>query len=210
MQHDDEQPVVREIGNRTYLVADVEPLDLEHATRIIEQERPDAVLPTLGGQTGLNLAMELFEAGIIGVPGTPEMIGANAEAIATAQGIPQRFLENILSDLRHAGLVQSQRGAEGGHRLNRPAAEISVADVIRAVDGPLAAAMRAGALLYVEEINRVPEETLNVLITVMSEGELHVPRLGRLTAADGFRLVAAMNPFDAVGTARIASTSSSA
>ena len=62
-----------------------------------------------------------------------------AEAIATAQGIPQRFLENILSDLRHAGLVQSVRGAEGGHRLNRPAAEITVADVIRAVDGPLAA-----------------------------------------------------------------------
>jgi len=62
-----------------------------------------------------------------------------AEAIATSQGIPQRFLENILSDLRHAGLVQSQRGAEGGHRLNRPAGEISVADVIRAVDGPLAA-----------------------------------------------------------------------
>jgi Rrf2 family protein len=62
-----------------------------------------------------------------------------AEAIATAQGIPQRFLENILSDLRHAGLVASQRGAEGGHRLNRPAGEISVADIIRAVDGPLAA-----------------------------------------------------------------------
>ncbi len=62
-----------------------------------------------------------------------------AETIATAQGIPQRFLENILSDLRHAGLVQSQRGAEGGHRLNRPAAEVSVADIIRAVDGPLAA-----------------------------------------------------------------------
>jgi MoxR-like ATPase len=71
------------------------------------------------------------------------------------------------------------------------------------VDGPLAAALREGSLLYVEEINRVPEETLNVLITVMSEGELHVPRLGRLAAAAGFRLVAAMNPFDAIGTARI-------
>jgi MoxR-like ATPase len=58
-------------------------------------------------------------------------------------------------------------------------------------------------LLYVEEINRVPEETLNVLVTVMSERELHVPRLGHVTAATGFRLVAAMNPFDAVGTARI-------
>ncbi|HEU5082186.1 MAG TPA: carbamoyl-phosphate synthase large subunit [Acidimicrobiales bacterium] len=70
-----------EFADATY----VEPLDLEHARRIIEQERPDAVLPTLGGQTALNLAMELFEAGIIGVPGTPEMIGANAEAIATAE-----------------------------------------------------------------------------------------------------------------------------
>ena len=56
-----------------------------------------------------------------------------------------------------------------------------------------------------EEINRIPEETLNVLITVMSEAELHVPRLGRVVAAPGFRLVAAMNPFDAVGTARISS-----
>ncbi|MGQ0629685.1 MAG: AAA family ATPase [Sporichthyaceae bacterium] len=73
------------------------------------------------------------------------------------------------------------------------------------VDGPLAEALRAGALLYVEETNRIPEETLNVLITVMSEGELHVPRLGRIPAAPGFRLVAAMNPFDAVGTARISS-----
>ncbi len=72
------------------------------------------------------------------------------------------------------------------------------------LDGPLLVAMRAGALLYVEEINRVPEETLNVLITVMSEGELHVPRVGRVVAERGFRLVAAMNPFDAVGTARIA------
>ncbi len=71
------------------------------------------------------------------------------------------------------------------------------------VDGPLASALRDGSLLYIEEINRVPEETLNVLITVMSEGELHVPRLGRLVAAPGFRLVAAMNPFDAIGTARI-------
>jgi Rrf2 family protein len=62
-----------------------------------------------------------------------------AESIATAQAIPQRFLENILSELRHAGLVTSQRGAEGGHRLARPASEITVADVIRAVDGPLAA-----------------------------------------------------------------------
>jgi MoxR-like ATPase len=72
-------------------------------------------------------------------------------------------------------------------------------------DGPLVTAMRDGSLLYVEEINRIPEETLNVLITVMSERELHVPRLGRVAAHPGFRLVAAMNPFDAIGTARISS-----
>lgn len=71
------------------------------------------------------------------------------------------------------------------------------------VDGPLVSALRDGSLLYVEEINRIPEETLNVLITVMSEGEITVPRLGRVAAQPGFRLVAAMNPFDAVGTARI-------
>lgn len=71
------------------------------------------------------------------------------------------------------------------------------------VPGPLVAALEAGSLLYIEELNRVPEETLNVLITVMSEREITVPRLGRVEAASGFRLVAAMNPFDAVGTARI-------
>ena len=68
------------------------------------------------------------------------------------------------------------------------------------VDGPLVRALRNGSLLYVEEINRVPEETLNALVTVMSEREVHVPRLGRVEAQEGFRLVAAMNPFDAVGT----------
>jgi carbamoyl-phosphate synthase large subunit len=63
----------------------IEPLTWEVLAAIIEREQPDAVLPTLGGQTGLNLAMELFERGLVGVPGTPEMIGANAEAIATAE-----------------------------------------------------------------------------------------------------------------------------
>ena len=70
-------------------------------------------------------------------------------------------------------------------------------------DGPLLQAMRGGALLYLEEFNRVPEETLNVLITVLAEGEIAVPRLGLIRADPGFRLIAAMNPFDAVGTARV-------
>ena len=62
-----------------------------------------------------------------------------SEAIAREQEIPSKFLENILRGLRHAGIVASQRGAEGGFRLARPPSEVSVADVIRALDGPLAA-----------------------------------------------------------------------
>ncbi len=73
------------------------------------------------------------------------------------------------------------------------------------VDGPLLSAMREGGLLYVEELNRVPEETLNTLLTVMSETEIAVPRLGVVRAEPGFNVVAAMNPFDAVGTARVSS-----
>jgi MoxR-like ATPase len=71
------------------------------------------------------------------------------------------------------------------------------------VDGPLLVAMRTGGLFYVEELNRVPEETLNTLLAVMSEREIVVPRLGTVTAEPGFAVVAAMNPYDAVGTARV-------
>ena len=60
------------------------------------------------------------------------------DAIARAQGIPLKFLENILGDLRHAGIVRSQGGADGGYWLARPADQVTVADVIRAVEGPLA------------------------------------------------------------------------
>jgi Rrf2 family protein len=61
-----------------------------------------------------------------------------SERLATAQSIPPKFLESILLELRHAGLVTSQRGADGGYRLGRPPEEIAVADVIRAVEGPIA------------------------------------------------------------------------
>ena len=60
-----------------------------------------------------------------------------AEAIAAAQDIPHKFLESILNDMRRGGLVLSQRGGNGGYRLAKPAASISIADVIRTVDGPL-------------------------------------------------------------------------
>jgi Rrf2 family protein len=61
-----------------------------------------------------------------------------AEQISEAQGIPLNVLENILAELRRAGIVESRRGAAGGYLLARPAAEVSLADVIRAVEGPLA------------------------------------------------------------------------
>ena len=60
------------------------------------------------------------------------------EWISEAQGIPKKFMENILHDLKRAGLVRTQRGASGGYWLARPAEEISLAEVIRAVEGPLA------------------------------------------------------------------------
>src|SRR4249919_2006166 len=69
-----------EFADATY----VEPLDVDVLCRIIERERPDAVLPTLGGQTALNLAMQLVEQGVLEQYGV-ELIGAKAEAIATAE-----------------------------------------------------------------------------------------------------------------------------
>ena len=69
----------------------------------------------------------------------PERSGPlKGERLATAQQIPLNFLENILLELRRSGIVASQRGAEGGYWLAKPAAEVTVADVIRAVEGPIA------------------------------------------------------------------------
>lgn len=61
-----------------------------------------------------------------------------AEKLATAQQIPAKFLESILVQLRRGGIVTAQRGPEGGYWLTKPAAEISLADIIRVIDGPLA------------------------------------------------------------------------
>jgi Rrf2 family protein len=61
-----------------------------------------------------------------------------AERLATAQRIPLNFLENILGELHHAGIVRSHRGVDGGFRLARAADQVTIADIIRAVEGPLA------------------------------------------------------------------------
>src|SRR5690348_1783924 len=127
------------------------------------------------------------------------------------EGPPGTGKSTLLRDIaRHAG--KAVVFAEGNAELT-PARLIGQYDPAQVLaegyvpasftDGPLLRAMRSGALLYLEEFNRVPEETLNVLITVLTEGEIMVPRLGIVRADAGFRLVAAMNPFDAVGTARV-------
>jgi MoxR-like ATPase len=127
------------------------------------------------------------------------------------EGPPGTGKSTLLRAISNAG-DQTMEFVEGNAELTpaRLAGHFDPAQVMEAgyteavwVDGPLVRAMREGRILYLEEINRVPEETLNLLVTVMSEGELTVPRLGRIEADPRFRFVAAMNPFDAVGTARI-------
>jgi len=71
------------------------------------------------------------------------------------------------------------------------------------VAGPLLDAMTSGGFLYIEELNRAPEDTLNVLLAAMAEREVAVPRVGTIAAKPTFRVLASMNPFDNVGTARI-------
>lgn len=142
---------------------------------------------------------ELLEAALLsgahvlleGPPGTGK--STLLRRVATGRHIPFVMVEGN-AELTPARLI--------GHF--DPALVLSkgyVAEIFE--DGPLLQALRTGGLLYVEELNRIPEETLNVLLTAMSELEITVPRLGRVAAARGFALVAAMNPFDAVGTARV-------
>jgi Rrf2 family protein len=97
-------------------------------------------------------AVELAAAEKSGAP-------VKGEQLAGLQGIPQNFLENILTELRRAGIVRSRRGADGGYQLARPATEIAVADVLRAVEGPLAAVqgIRPDELAYGGAAERLPE-----------------------------------------------------
>lgn len=150
---------------------------------------------TIGRSREVELLLAALDGGahvvLEGPPGTGK--STLLRTVARSLDVPFHFVEGNaeLTPARLVGHFDPARVLSDGY----------VEEIF--VDGPLAAALRDGGLLYVEELNRVPEETLNVLITVMSEAELHVPRLGRIDAAPGFRLVAAMNPFDAVGTARI-------
>jgi Rrf2 family protein len=109
----------------------------------------------------IRAALELAAAGEGPVKG---------ERIAHAQEIPPNFLENILGDLRNAGLVASRRGAEGGYWLARPAEEISLADVIRAVEGPLAnvRGVRSEQVVYTGSAERLRDVWVAVRASLRS------------------------------------------
>jgi len=104
------------------------------------------------GDYAVRAAAELAAASPGGRP-------VKGEHLAVAQGIPPRFLENILADLRHAGLLSARRGADGGYALTRAPSDISVAEVLRAVEGPLAAVQgaRPEGLHYQGAAARLPE-----------------------------------------------------
>lgn len=127
-------------------------------------------------------------------PGTAPM---KAEDIAQAQAIPLKFLLNILNELRRGGIVQSQRGAEGGYRLARSPADVTVADVIRALEGPLANVHEsrpedltyAGAAASLQEVWIAVRASLRdvlerVTIADLASGDLP-DRIRELTAEPG-------------------------
>ena len=117
-----------------------------------------------------------------------------ADSIAEAQNLPSKFLGAILNDLRRAGLVTSHRGSDGGYKLARGADEIVVADVMRAVDGPLAevrgvrpeAASYTDAAVHLQEVWVAVRASLRSVLETVSlahvvDGSLP-PAVGELTA----------------------------
>ncbi len=165
-------------------VMDYGPATLDALRSGVVGRSREAELVVAALMSGRHLLME-------GPPGTGKSTMLRAVAATTRHGF--EFIEGNaeLTPARLAGYFDPALVLDRGYT-----------DEIW-IDGPLTRALRNGSLLYLEEINRIPEETLNLLVTVMSEGELTVPRLGTITADPSFRLVAAMNPFDSVGTARI-------
>jgi Rrf2 family protein len=118
-----------------------------------------------------------------------------AERLATAQDIPPKFLESILLQLRRGGIVSAQRGPEGGYWLARPASEISLGQVMRVIDGPLANIRGrkpedlgyTGAAAALQEVwiaLRANEREILDLVTVANVAQSRLPKRVRTLAAD--------------------------
>ncbi len=153
------------------------------AARVVGRVRETEIVAAALG-AGRNVMLE-------GPPGTGKT--TLLRALAHGAGVPLVLVEGN-SDLTPARLV-------GHHDPSRVLTEDYRPDNF--VPGPLVRAMTSGGLLYLEELNRVPEDTLNVLLGVLSERCTEVPRVGTVAARPSFRLVAAMNPYDTIGTARV-------
>ncbi|WP_216361800.1 MoxR family ATPase [Pseudonocardia sp. N23] len=160
------------------------------------RSRRDAIAGrVVGRERELDLVLAAVAAGrdvlLEGPPGTSK--STMLRAISTNWGVPFHLVEGN-GELTPARLV-------GHHNPARVLQEDYSDDNF--VPGPLVQAMQSGGFLYIEELNRAPEDTLNVLLAAMAEREVVVPRAGTVRALPTFRLLASMNPFDNIGTSRI-------
>ncbi|MFT4082041.1 MAG: MoxR family ATPase [Nocardioides sp.] len=166
-------------------------VDLDGARQRIQQR-------VVGREREIELALAATAAGrdlvLEGPPGTSKT--TILRAITAEWGIPLLLVEGN-GDLTPAKLI-------GHHDPARVLREDYRADNF--VPGPLVQAMSEGGFLYVEEVNRAPEDVLNALLTAMADRRIEVPRVGLVEAKATFRVVASMNPFDNVGTTRLSTS----